>query len=252
MTERDEKLASSLTAESTDLLPFLPYLLQDLWELGSSPEDIMSLLEENTDISDEFTVLDLGCGKGAVSILISEKFKCHSKGIGLIPGFIEEARKKTRDYNVFDLCYFTTADIMDAVNHEKNYDIVIYGAVGEVLGSPVELISQLRQTLKPGGVLVIDDAYAEDASSGYHKKEEWLGFFEQTNVDLIDEKVVDKEEFTNLCQDQIEKISKRAGELKEKYPDHSELFDSYIKSQQAEYDELKNSISGVTFLLKMR
>lgn len=30
------KLAASLTAETTDLLPFLPYLLQDFWELGSA------------------------------------------------------------------------------------------------------------------------------------------------------------------------------------------------------------------------
>ena len=30
----EEKLARSLTADSTQLIPYLPYLLQDLWELG--------------------------------------------------------------------------------------------------------------------------------------------------------------------------------------------------------------------------
>ena len=32
--ETEEKLARSLSAETTELLPFLPYLLQDLWALG--------------------------------------------------------------------------------------------------------------------------------------------------------------------------------------------------------------------------
>ncbi|MGE5494631.1 MAG: hypothetical protein ACM3S4_04950 [Burkholderiales bacterium] len=39
-----EKVAKSLTAESTALLPYLPYLLQDLWELGSSPDEIVSAI----------------------------------------------------------------------------------------------------------------------------------------------------------------------------------------------------------------
>lgn len=41
MSNVEEKLAKSLTAESTELIPYLPYLLQDLWELGSSPKDII-------------------------------------------------------------------------------------------------------------------------------------------------------------------------------------------------------------------
>jgi len=34
MLDVKEKLAKSLTAETTELIPYLPYLLQDLWELG--------------------------------------------------------------------------------------------------------------------------------------------------------------------------------------------------------------------------
>jgi len=40
MSTVEEKLAKSLTAESVELIPYLPYLLQDLWELGSSPPDM--------------------------------------------------------------------------------------------------------------------------------------------------------------------------------------------------------------------
>jgi hypothetical protein len=38
MSTVEEKLAKSLTAESTELIPYLPYLLQDLWELRLIPQ----------------------------------------------------------------------------------------------------------------------------------------------------------------------------------------------------------------------
>jgi len=55
----EEKLAKSLTAESTELIPYLPYLLQDLWELGSSPKDILDMITKHINVSDETRVLDL-------------------------------------------------------------------------------------------------------------------------------------------------------------------------------------------------
>lgn len=65
MSDVEEKLAKSLTAESVELIPYLPYLLQDLWELGSSPKDMVHLISKNIIISEKTKVLDLACGKGA-------------------------------------------------------------------------------------------------------------------------------------------------------------------------------------------
>ena len=42
----EEKLAKSLTAGSVELIPYLPYLLQDLWELGSSPKDMLEMITD--------------------------------------------------------------------------------------------------------------------------------------------------------------------------------------------------------------
>ena len=65
MSDVEEKLAKSLTAESVELIPYLTYLLQDLWELGSSPKDMVHLISKNIIISEKTKVLDLACGKGA-------------------------------------------------------------------------------------------------------------------------------------------------------------------------------------------
>ena len=135
MSNRDEKLAKSLTAESTEIIPFLPYLLQDLWELGSSPKDMIDLISKNMIISKNTKILDLACGKGAVSISIAQRFGCQIKGIDLIPDFIDVAKEKSQEYKVESLCEFVAGDINESVEIEKSYDIVILGAVGEVLGN---------------------------------------------------------------------------------------------------------------------
>lgn len=64
--ETEEKLAAALSAETTELLPFLPYILQDFWELGSDPAVMAELINKHISLSESTRILDLACGKGAV------------------------------------------------------------------------------------------------------------------------------------------------------------------------------------------
>jgi len=248
----EEKLAKSLSAESIELIPYLPYLLQDLWELGSSPQDILDLITKHIRVSKETRVLDLACGKGAVSVNLAKELGCLVKGIDLLPEFIAFALSKAQEFGVGELCEFVVGDITEAVQTEKGYDLVILGAVGAVLGNPEETITLLKNTVKKGGYLIIDDAYGNDASNPkYPTREQWLTIFNRTGVRLIDEKVIADDELASLNNLQQALIAKRANELKAKLPEKAHLFDSYIHSQQAECDELENEISGVTMLLQV-
>lgn len=252
MSNVEEKLARSLTAESTELIPFLPYLLQDLWELGSSPKDIIDMALKHIHISNKTKVLDLACGKGAVSIRLANALGCKVKGIDIIPEFIRFAEEKAKEYNVETLCDFIVGDINHAVENEKNYDIVILGAVGDVLGDPEETVTKLKNTVKSGGFIFIDDAYAVDDSDTRHPtREKWLIIFQNASLKLIDEKQIDGDELSSLNDEQQALIARRANELKKTHPDMTSLFDSYVQSQQAECDELENEILGATMLLKV-
>ncbi len=247
----EDKLARSLTAESTELIAFLPYLLQDLWELGSSPEDMIELLSRHVNASRTTRVLDLACGKGAVSVRIAQALGCRVKGIDMMPDFIDYARKKAEQYSVSSLCIFSVGDITEAVKVERNYDIVILGAVGDVLGSPDKTIEQLKDTVKPGGYILIDDGYGQQgADIDYYTREEWLEICRNHGVRLVDEKLIALEEVERINDEQQRHIRRRAEELKQRYPDQGHLFDSYIASQQAECDMLEQDISGVTMLLQ--
>lgn len=248
----EEKLAKSLTAETVELIPHLPYLLQDLWELGSSPRDILGLITEHIQAPEGTRVLDLACGKGAVSVNLAKELGCLVKGIDLLPEFIDFALNKAQEFGVGELCQFVVGDITKSVQTEKGYDLVILGAVGDVLGTPEETITLLKNTVKKDGYIIIDDAYGNDETNRkYPTREQWLAIFNRTGVRLIDEKIIDEDELASLNDEQQALIVKRANELKEKLPEKAHLFDSYIHSQQAECDELENEISGVTLLLQI-
>jgi len=248
----EEKLARSLTAESIELIPYLPYLLQDIWELGSSPKDILELIVKHIHVSVHTMVLDLACGKGAVSVHIAKNLGCKVKGIDLIPEFIDVALDTAQEFGVGTLCEFIVGDITKAINSEKDYDIVIFGSVGDVLGNTEETITLLKNTVKKGGYIIIDDAYGtNNSNTTYLTRERWLTIFHKTKVKLVGEKTMSDDEMIRVNHEQQPLIMQRANELKVQFPLKEHLFDSYSQSQQAECDELENEISGVTLLLQV-
>ena len=43
----EHSILKSLDGKDINLFPFLPYLLQDIWEIGASPEVILNLIKKN-------------------------------------------------------------------------------------------------------------------------------------------------------------------------------------------------------------
>jgi len=251
MTQTSEKLVKSLSGDSVEILPYLSFLLQDLWELGSSPKDMHDLISRNIKVTKDAQILDLACGKGAVSIYLAKEFGCKVTGIDIMDEFIEIAKQKAIEYNVDHYCEFKVEDINRSVEHHSNYDIVILGAVGDVLGNPMDTLRKLARTIKNGAYILIDDAYAKtEHDESYLTKGKWLKIFEDLDCKLIDEIRVDEEENKSQLDEQILFLTKRVEELKKLYPDQHNLFDEYLASQQEESNELENDIIGVTMLIK--
>lgn len=257
--ETEEKLAGSLTAETTELLPFLPYLLQDFWELGSAPCTMIRLIEKHVKLSEHIKILDLACGKGPASVKVAQKLQVKVKGIDIIPEFIEVAMQKAKEFNVSELCEFAVGDINEAVKTEKDYDVVILGGVGNVLGTPAETLNKLKETIKPGGYIMIDECYLPD--EGDHKDilydnyeyltgKQWHDLFKEANLELI-EALSDFDESENLDSvSGMAAITARANELIKKHPDKKEMFEGYIRSQQNEYDDIDSRLVPVIWVLK--
>ena len=257
-----EALACSLTAETTDLLPFLPYLLQDFWELGSDPEVMIRLIKSHVPLSPETRVLDLACGKGAVSVKIAEQLRIKVKGIDILPDFIKFAKQKADEHNASNLCEFIVGDVNEAVKTEKGYDVVIFGAAGIVLGEPAEMLHKLKSVIKPSGYILIDEGYLpddvkpSDVKCGSYElltEKQWAALFKEAGLYLM-ETVSDEGNETPASGDSekgMAFITERANELIAKHPEKRDIFEGYVRGQQDEYDDIENTIACVTWMLKM-
>ena len=257
--ENEEQLAVSLSARTTELLPFLPYLLQDFWELGSDPDVMARMIDRHVNTPGSARILDLACGKGAVSVKVAQKLGVTMKGIDLMPEFIEYATQKAREFHVDDLCEFQVADINEAVKTHRGYDAVIFGAAGMgVLGGPSQALEKLKATIKPGGLILIEEGYIPDDRSredirsnadAYLPLGHWIELFRQANLELVETASGHSE--GDLDGDAgMSAIAARAGELTEMHPDKIAIFEGYVSDQRDEYADLGDALACVTWVLR--
>ena len=134
MQSIEESVVMAMDGSDKEIFPYMPYILQDLWEMGSDPDTIITLINNNFDNHVNLKVLDLGCGKGAVSIKIADKFKCNCHGIDAVEDFIHFARQKAVEYKVDRLCSFEAGDIRESIDELSVYDVIILGSIGPVFG----------------------------------------------------------------------------------------------------------------------
>ena len=143
---------------------------------------------------------------------------------------------------------------------KKNYDIVILGGVGDVLGAPGDTLQKLKQTIELGGHIIIDESYLKDGSKqediGYNNykyltKKQWDMLFEKTGLKLIETVFASDLDSENLDRDTgMAAITLRANELIKEHPDKKSMFEGYIRSQQNEYDDIDNNLESVIWILK--
>ncbi len=251
MKSIEESIAASMDHLDPRLLPFLPYILQDWWEIGASPAAILELVRGHAPAREQLHVLDLACGKGAVSVRLASKIGCRCRGVDAMEPFIAEARRKAEEHHVSSLCVFETGDIREKVNEAGRYDVIVLAAAGPVLGSYFETLSALSRCLVADGIIVIDDAYTEEGSThpSVLPKDELLGQVRQAGMTLLAERVVSGLEETAEAYDrELALIRLRCGELAEKHPENAALFEQYVERQVEEYDVLKHRVVCSTML----
>lgn len=253
MKSLEESVVIAMDTTDTAIFPHLAYILQDFWEIGTSPKEVITLLERQKLNHAQSEVLDLGCGKGAVSIELAKKFKYHCLGIDAIKEFISEANCAAKEYAVDTLCEFRVADIRKEITDLGKYDIIILGAIGQVFGNYYETLITMLPHLKDNGIIIIDDGYTEnnDEASCFSvlKKEELLHQVDKAGMVICDEIVADQEVFDNNEED-LRSLVQRCEELKVKYPEKVSLFQSYIENQQKEYTTLEQDIVCSIMLIK--
>ena len=255
MKSLEECIVEIMEGTYNEIFPYLPYILQDFWEMGSSPHDMISLIEKHSKEYSSLKVLDLGCGKGAVSIKIAEKLNCECWGFDGMEEFIDDANKKAVEYGVKSLCHFEKTDIREKIKDLPPFDVIILGAIGPVFGNYYETLTNLKKVLKKGGLILIADAYIEDSSVYSHpvvlKKKELLSQVSLAGMVLIDELIPEEAEEINAGYERdFNFIELRCNELIKEHPMKKYLFESYIQRQIEEYDTLETKMICLTMAFK--
>ncbi|TVQ69863.1 MAG: class I SAM-dependent methyltransferase [Balneolaceae bacterium] len=267
----EESVVAAMDGTDPEIYPYLPYILQDVWEMGASPEVMVRLARRHAPQHRELAVIDLGCGKGAVSVALARMLPCRCLGIDAIDAFIEEARQKALAFGVADRCSFTTGDIREWVERRQvgkglsrskvpaattapKFDLIVLGAIGPVLGDYFETLTRLSSCLAHDGIILIDDGYIPDGSTFTHpliqRKNEIDRQIVRAGMKLVDKEVIGTDDMQASNKAIHQPLIRRCRELMEKHPEQHHLFEGYIRKQEEEIDILENRIVCSTMVVK--
>lgn len=252
MKTLDESVALSMDCEDLRLLPFLPYILHDFSEMGSRATWLAKIIKELRP-SGKMKVLDLGCGKGLVSLAVAREPESECLGIDAVGDFIDCADRRRREENRGN-CRFMVGDVRDLSFLDDAFDFIILGSIGPIFESYSTALASFRRLLKAGGRIILDEGYTEEG---------WVHpvtLGKRALFDQIDQAgfLVEKEYLgdeicpANEYEGEFDKISQRCQELIAIHPDKADLFSRYIAKQAAEYDSLENEITCSTMVLRGR
>lgn len=253
-TRLEQEISRSLDA-SPALLPLLPDLLQDLTELGSSAPLIIEILVE-LGVGPNARVLDLGCGKGSVALALAREIGAQVHGIDAFDPFIEEASRRAAAQGLSSRCTFEHADLRRALEREQTVDVVLMLGLGPVLGDTAQTIGRLRRIVRPGGLMVLDEAYLPEPSGGLERSEgrnrhdEIVALLEAHGDALIRESVPSVEQVRAFDQWATQSIERRANELLPNHPELEAEIRSYVESQKRESETLDASTIPTIWVLR--
>jgi ubiquinone/menaquinone biosynthesis C-methylase UbiE len=253
--DSQESVANSLEVEKK-LLQYMPYLLQDLWAMGCSANQILDLIANLNLPAGSVKVLDLGCGKGALPVQIAAKFGFNVTGVDAMPEFLKFAEEKSVEFKVSSLCTFINEDIQNYVTDSHYFNIVILASLGGIFGSNKQTIEKLRTQVSSGSYIIIDDGYLKKKDAlnrkgylHYRNYEETVKEFTSFNDEIISE-ISTKEFSKKINNEYLEAIEKRCTELITQHPQMKNDLKNYLKLQREECKILDIEIEGTIWVLQ--
>jgi SAM-dependent methyltransferase len=105
-------------------------------------------------------VADVGCGHGASTVLMADAFPASTfTGFDAHEPSIQAARKRAADAGVTDRARF---EVGTAQDFDGRYDLVCFFDCLHDMGDPVGACAHVRESLEPGGTLLLVEPMAGD------------------------------------------------------------------------------------------
>ncbi len=255
MNEVRDDFLDSLDLDDSEIIPFIPEILKNLWGLGSMPEYVIHLVEKHIPSNKLKRIIDLGCGKGSVLIQLSEKIKFEGIGIDLMSEFIDEAKRYASRHSYSENLKFEVGDIKKMVEHYCDFDLVIYAHDSDIFGNVTQSLCELEKYMLDQSWIVFEGLYNINQLNNPENlpnKEEFHLQLEKSGFEVINQIVWDKDELRKTNQTNTKLIRDRITHLIQSHPDKEKLFNTYLENQIEECQELEENIECLTLLLKRK
>jgi len=256
MDHPDREVAESLEV-APELLPLIPELLRDLEALGAWPDAIAAQLRPLGLPAGATRALDLACGKGAVALELAETLGFRVDGVDRMVPFIEHARRRAVERGVAHLCRFEVGDLRDALARARDYDVVVYAALGGLLGGPRALISALRGAVRPHGYMVIDEGFLASPDIAprpgyelYRTRDAMLEELTSLGDVLVGELVPSEEEVRARHAAELAALTRAAEDLARARPGQAAAIGAYLARQREEYAVLDRDLVAATWVFQ--
>ncbi len=227
------EVARSMDADVA-LLAVIDDVLSELEELVASAEEIVELLRPAA-LPRGSHAIDLGCGKGIVSLALAEQLGLRVTGIDGLPAFVADARRRAAASALGERCSFQLGDLRDALCPQTPYDVALLLGCGNVLGGPAEAVATLRACVRPGGYIVLGDVFlADDAVQPiagfecYADHATTLRMLVSSGDELVAECVTPPDETDDYNRENAVAIRRKIARIESDRPDLREPFQRYL------------------------
>ena len=131
-------------------------------------------------IQNSSSLLEVGCGDGALSGLIHQTFGCRTTGVDPSPEGIKFSQEMFRKHQFEGS--FHVSEGYNLKFPDKEFDFIVLADVIEHLQHPDLMLRELRRLIKPGGSIVITTPirYSEFPEDTMHVRE----FYQKELIDL--------------------------------------------------------------------
>jgi SAM-dependent methyltransferase len=253
MEEIRNVFLDSLDLDDSEIVPYIPEILKNLWELGSMPDYVIDLVEKHIPSNKLDRVIDLGCGKGAVLIQLSEKNKFEGIGIDLMPEFIDEAKKYAVKSRYSKDLVFEVDDIKKAVEKYDNFDLIFYAHDSDIFGGVTQSLLELKKYMSSESWIIFETIYSINHTNNLEElpnKDEFIDQIEKSGLDIVDQIIWDKDNLRKVNKSNTILIDEQIKRLIKSNPTKEKMFANYLKNQIDECRELENDLECVTIILK--
>jgi SAM-dependent methyltransferase len=260
MERQTQELVAEAFGASSELLPLLPAIFADFSALGGWPDQVGTILRESAQLPEEAAVVDLGCGKGAASLVLAAELGYRVTGFDLFEPFLEDAASSARAAGVDHLCSFEVVDIRDRAEGIDAFDVAIFAAVGAGLyGDYSDCIAGIRRWTRPNGYMVISDGFlnhpippgAKFPGYGYYERhEEVLRQLTAHGDVMVREILISSEEFAEQSRRDLGRLRSVVQTLSRTHPEHREPLKQFLASQETEYAFLNEHTTEALWLLR--